>query len=118
MSNSIYGLLLISIMAIAVSSCNGDVFSQSNVSNIKADETVVFFRTSAWQDNKSGDWHIPIHGWIYEPQHSTERKQVFAAVLKEKYGLTLDKQSEKYFDSRLNLIIADNERGKQNDTQL
>ena len=77
MSNSIYGLLLISIMAIAVSSCNGDVFSQSNVSNIKADETVVFFRTSAWQDNKSGDWHIPIHGWIYEPQHSTERKQVF-----------------------------------------
>ena len=114
MHNAYKYLLLVSSIS-ATSSCamppvlTGD---SANVSNIKADETVVFFRTAAWQDN-NGDWQVPIHGWIYEPQDSTLRKQVFAKVLEEKYDLSIDKSNEKIFSERVNLIIADNERGKQ-----
>jgi hypothetical protein len=44
----------------------GDV--QTSYSNIAADETVVFFRTAAWLDETQQMWHVPVHGWIYEPQ--------------------------------------------------
>ncbi|MDH5178226.1 MAG: DUF2183 domain-containing protein [Gammaproteobacteria bacterium] len=85
---------------------------QSGASNIKQDETVEFFRTSAWQDKTTGQWHVPIHGWIYEPQNSTVRKKIFATVMNKKFDLKVDAANEKYFDERVNLFIADNERGK------
>ena len=82
-------------------------------SDIKPDEHVVFFNTTAWYDEDAGAWQVPIHGWIYEPQDSRARKGVFAKVLKTKYGLVPDEATQANFDRRLNLLIADNERGKR-----
>ncbi len=82
-------------------------------SDIKSDEHLVFFNTTAWFDDPSKTWQLPVHGWIYEPQDSRARKAVFARIMKEKYGLEADATSQPNFDRRLNLIIADNERGKR-----
>ena len=82
-------------------------------SDIKSDEHLVFFRTAGWYDETSRTWQLPVHGWIYEPQQSRARRAVFAKVLKEKYDLEIDEAAEANFDRRLNLIIADNERGKR-----
>lgn len=87
--------------------------SETSHSDIKADETLVFFRTAAWLDENTNTWHVPIHGWIYEPQDSVVRKATFAEALKRKFDLTVDESSEANFSRRLNLLIADNERGKQ-----
>ena len=81
-------------------------------SEIAADELVVFFRTTAWFDDDADEWHIPIHGWIYEPQDSRSRKAVFAAILESEFDLVPSKASEANFTRRLNLLIADNERDK------
>jgi len=82
------------------------------VSDIKADEAVVFFNTAAWLDETTGQWNIPVHAWVYEPESSVVRKSIFAALLKSEYGLVVDAQSQPYFDRRTNLLIADSERGK------
>ncbi|MCX4026879.1 DUF2183 domain-containing protein [Endozoicomonas sp. SM1973] len=83
------------------------------VSNIKSDEYVQFFRSSAWFDETSQLWYLPIHGWVYEPEKSIIRKQLIARSLKAKYGLSVtSQQTEKNFDRRVNLLIADNERNK------
>lgn len=82
-------------------------------SDIKPDEHLVFFHTAGWYEELDKSWHLPVHGWIYEPQQSRARKAVFARVLKEKYDLAADGASEANFERRLNLIIADNERGKR-----
>ena len=82
------------------------------VSDIKSDETVVFFNTAAWLDTENGQWNIPVHAWIYEPESSVVRKGLFAEILEEKYGLEVGPESQAYFDRRTNLMIADNERGK------
>lgn len=105
-------LLLIIFIAIITSSYTMPGHGKKNISDIKDDETVVFFRTSAWQDPSSKQWHIPIHGWIYEPQDSQVRKGIFNKILKNKYNLTVNKANQKYFDERVNLLISDNERGK------
>lgn len=81
-------------------------------SDIKLDETVVFFATSGWQDASGEHWHLPVHGWIYEPQDSKVRKAAFAKLLDSKYDLTVSEESAANFSRRLNLLVADNERGK------
>ena len=83
-----------------------------SVSDIAVDETVVFFRTSGWLDEVNQQWHLPVHGWIYEPQESVVRLAAFEKLLDEKYGLVVNAQTQGNFSRRLNLIIADSERGK------
>jgi len=95
-------------LAFAAAGCTKEVHS-----NISPDEQVVFFNTTAWLDAASGQWHVPIHGWIYEPADSSARRALFEKVLSEKYDLAPDDGTEGNFGRRLNLIIADNERAKQ-----
>jgi hypothetical protein len=82
------------------------------VSDIKADERVVFFNTAAWLDEARMQWNIPLHAWVYEAESSTLRKGVFATALEIEYGLVATPDSQALFDRRTNLLIADNERGK------
>jgi len=82
-------------------------------SDIANDEHVVFFRTSGWLDEERQEWQLPIHGWVYEPQFSTVRKKLFETVLEEEFDLKVTADQEVNFHSRLNLLIADNERGKK-----
>ena len=82
------------------------------VSDIEDDETVVFFHTAAWLDEAKHVWHVPIHGWIYEPQDSTFRLGLFEEVLEHTYGLKPTDDTRENFKRRTNLIIADNKGGK------
>lgn len=84
-----------------------------NVSDIKSDETVTFFNTAAWIDPDTKHWNIPIHAWIYEPEDSAVRKGITAALLESKYDLKVTPDTEDNFRQRVNLLIADNERGKK-----
>jgi len=81
-------------------------------SDIKYDEHVTFFHTAAWLDADNAHWHIPIHAWIYEPEDSVVRKGILASILESQYNLKVTPATEKNFDQRINLLIADNERGK------
>jgi len=87
--------------------------TQSSYSNISTDESVTFFRTAAWLDETQQEWHVPVHGWIYEPQDSAVRKAFFTALLESQFNLAPDDETEGNYTRRLNLLIADNERGKQ-----
>lgn len=82
------------------------------VSDVKNDETLVFFNTSAWLNQQTNQWHIPIHGWIFEPEESIVRKSLIADSLKTAYGLTTNPHSQSIFDQRINLFLADNEMSK------
>lgn len=81
-------------------------------SGVKGNEHLVFFRTTAWLNEKNQVWHIPIHGWVYKPQDSSSRKFIFAEVLHKKYGLQVKEETKENFSERVNLIIADNKRGR------
>ena len=86
--------------------------NSENYSDIKPDEHILFFNTAGWLDVDNATWHLPVHAWIYEPQDSVVRKGVFASVLNSKYDLKATTDTEDNFHQRTNLMIADNERGK------
>lgn len=107
--------ILITTLFVALfgTACNSSDRSGSVASDVSADETVVFFKTAAHFDATEDAWHIPIHGWIYEPTNSLVRTTAFAAVLEEQFGLEVTAENEHHFLRRTNLLIADNERGKR-----
>ncbi len=82
-------------------------------SDIKLDENVIFFNTAGWLDDDNRYWHLPIHAWVYQPQDSVIRKKLGAALLAKKYNLKVTPENEGNFRERVNLLIADNERGKK-----
>jgi hypothetical protein len=81
-------------------------------SDLKDDETVVFFNTFAVPPQGNELWTVPIHGWVFEPEESVVRKGTFAALVKQKYGLETTPETQDNFDRRVNLFLADNERNK------
>ena len=111
--NRVFILRLLSLVACAGLATGCSSGGESPVSEIKADETVVFFRTAAWLDPSAKQWQVPIHGWIFEAGDSTARKALFEEILQEKYGLETSAATESKFTHRVNLMIADNERGKE-----
>lgn len=83
--------------------------------DIQPDEQVVFFNTAGWRaDNgdNGADWNLPIHGWIFEPEDSVVRKSVVAEALDEIFDISIEAAHVRNFDRRVNLFLADNERGK------
>lgn len=83
------------------------------VSNLARNETVQFFTTTSWLNEDGSHWHIPVHAWAYKPQDSHIRKNIIAQVLEKKYALVTTELTEANFTRRINLLIADNKRGKQ-----
>ncbi|MDF2177628.1 DUF2183 domain-containing protein [Aliiglaciecola sp. CAU 1673] len=79
---------------------------------LSEDETVVFFPSDASFDANRDQWQIPIHGWVYQNPQSVARKALAASLLEGKYQLRLTAEIEPIFSERINLLFADNERGK------
>ena len=82
------------------------------ISNLKSDETLIFFRSDAYLSTKDNMWHIPIHGWVYERENSWFQKNLFTKILQYKYDLTIEEDSSSIFNQRAGLLLADNERNK------
>lgn len=78
-------------------------------SEIKRDETVVFFPTLA-QQTKNG-WKLDIHGWVYEQ----EKRPVSTWALGRMLGIgeePVSAREAETFAQRIRLFLVDNERRK------
>ena len=87
--------------------------NRTATSTIRQDETIVLFTTAARPDKQGHGWIIPIHAWVYRPQNSTFRKAIAARLLRARYGLTTNLNTQKYFDRRINLLLADNKEHRR-----
>jgi phosphatidate phosphatase APP1 len=85
----------------------------TSVSDLALNETAVVFPPSAASDRSDDKWRIPVHVWVYRPQASRARKAAIAALLARTYGLGLTPETEPHFDKRINLLLADNIRGRR-----
>jgi phosphatidate phosphatase APP1 len=82
-------------------------------SSIKTSENLVLFPAAASLAPGGQEWIIPVHAWVYVPQLSRVRRTAIAALLKAQHGLEITPASEPYFNARVNLLLADNKRGRR-----
>jgi phosphatidate phosphatase APP1 len=82
-------------------------------SPIAEDEAVVFFPTFAHLDPDGASWHLPIHGWIHEPEEDSALRAATLGLLRRALGLTKEEAATSIFKERARPFLADNERGKR-----
>ena len=87
-------------------------------STIKKDEEVIFFPTAAYLEVESGQWVLPIHGWIFEPEKDSLLRNVLLEGLARVSEKFFKKEREgdfnkKLFEERLRMFVVDNEGNKK-----
>lgn len=85
-------------------------------STVKEDEEVIFFPTAAHLEVESGQWVLPIHGWIFEPEKDSILRNALLhglAKVSEKFIFKEGDFDKKRFEERLRMFIVDNERNKR-----
>ena len=84
-------------------------------SPLKLDEDVIFFPTSANQNN-AGEWEVAVHAWVFEmEENSLTRKlgqETIGEVL-ECFSVTEAQTNSETFRQRLKWFLVDNERNKR-----
>ena len=80
---------------------------------IRSDEQLTFFPTYASLSADGKHWHVPIHGWIYEPATSLFRRKLIESALASTYDLHVADEHKQLFSRRVQLLLADNERSKE-----
>ena len=79
-------------------------------SEIKSDESVVFFPTYGYPIGDGEAWELEIHGWIFEREWKSAALVAFCARL----GLDdADSEEKAVLRSRVAEFLVDNERGKR-----
>ncbi len=86
--------------------------SAAEHSTVRPDETVVLMPAAAHLHDDGTHWVVPLHAWVYLRQHSRFRRTAIARLLKLRYGLEVTTTNRRYFDPRINLLLADNKRGR------
>lgn len=85
-------------------------------SDLKGDEEVVFFATSARyvvaHAGKQAHWSVPIHAWVHEPETESLWRRSLLSVLRRQLGLEGGSEENALFRARAAPFLADNERGK------
>ena len=100
-------------LAVALSgSGGGTLAADRKVSNLREDETVLFFPTCGWRDEKSKDWNLPVHGCVYEVER---RRLAIGAVLEatELRNNELSAEEKAVLAERTRLFLVDNQGGKR-----
>jgi len=82
-------------------------------SPIKTDEMVIFLPEIGYPVEGGKQWKLRIHGWIYEPDWTSDFSIMFRTLLGlEEYQLE-EEQYQSIAEERRKLFFVDNERGKE-----
>ncbi len=87
--------------------------SAADISTLKSGDALVLMPAAAHLSTDGRDWVVPLHAWVYVPQKSRVRRAAIEQLLALRYGLTSSPASAPYLTSRVNLLLADNKRGRR-----
>lgn len=89
-------------------------------SDIKRDESVLFFETWAWHDQENRQWVVPIHGWIFEPERDSITRKALLDAVSDILDVdeSAHRDAEAILRERGRWFIVDNERGKRISVRL
>jgi hypothetical protein len=80
---------------------------------LAADERVVLFPTCAVPSDDASGWSVPVHGWVYEPEHDSLARALALRAFAEALDLPADDAAgSARFRERAWPFLVDNERGK------
>jgi hypothetical protein len=104
------------VAALALAICSP--LAAAGASPLKTDEEVVLFPTAAHLAEDGTRWVVPIHGWVFEPEHDSALRGGLLAAAAAALDLDPDAAESDIFRRRAAWFLVDNERGKRIDLTL
>lgn len=104
----LHGLSRLLLIVVGLST----VMTVCHASDIKTDEEVVFFTTNARWDTQTQQWHVPVHGWIFEQENDSLWRSALLDVLIRQLDLKTNVVQDAIFRERAAMFLVDNERNK------
>lgn len=87
--------------------------ASAHASEIKPDETVVFFPTTGTLDSDGTHWLLPIHGWIFEPERDSIWRAKVIEEIQEHFEVEPRSPEGLRCARRASLFLVDNESRKK-----
>jgi hypothetical protein len=85
---------------------------------LKPSEVAIFFPTAAWLHEQTDHWHVPLHGWIAEPEKRTPRRAAVIGLFRRYLKPGRDPIERALFLERARLFVASKERVRPVDVLL
>lgn len=79
--------------------------------HIADDERVIFFPTNAVRVNET-HWHVPIHGWIFEPELDSRKRKAFLSLFRRVLKVPSNSTEDVILKHRIRAFLVDNEGSK------
>jgi hypothetical protein len=86
--------------------------TSATANDLSRDEEVIFFPTAALYDKAAPTVTFFVHGWCFEPEQDSLRRQALLNELVDKLQLDQDAATEKIFRERGARFLVDNERNQ------
>ena len=82
------------------------------VSEIAADEVVVFYPTYGHRTTDEKSWVLHVHGRIFEPEEDSLKRAALLGIMRRSFGLSKEEEERATFKERARAFLVDNERNK------
>lgn len=113
-----FNLVVQLVLASGILLSSDKYLAADEMSRIKSDERVIFFPTAAQWSEDHQSWLVPIHGWIFEPEHDDALRGAMVGEVRDALELEPSEPATRIFDERIRLFLVDNERGKRIGIQI
>lgn len=80
---------------------------------VRGDEAVDLYDAVASLSADGRHWQVPVGARVFRPCRSRMRKALIRRLFSSRYGLVTDAVSGPDFDRRIDLLLADNRRGRR-----
>ena len=87
--------------------------ANADVSDVKSDETIVFFPGLGRYLPSEDAWEIQIHAWVFEPEKDSLKRAAALGILRRTLGLDEHAAGTALFKERARLFLVDNKRDKK-----
>lgn len=82
------------------------------VSEIAADEVVVFYPTYAHRTTDEKSWVLHVHGQIFEPEENSWKRAALLGLMRRSFRLSKHAEETATFKERMRAFLVDNEGDK------
>ncbi len=97
---------------VAAFGCLFGLVSTVAAAPIRSDEEVLILPTAARLDPMTSEWVVPLHIWVFEPEHDSLRRQLLLRSVIDALDLNGDGLDGELARRRLAWFVVDNERNK------
>ena len=90
-----------------------NVTANENISDVRAEETLLFFPTAARRIEEGKMWEVPVHGIVFDPANGGLMNSALLGIFRRFAGINKEQAETENFQKRARAFLADNQGNRE-----